>query len=92
MSDPIDHEQLKLEWATRRVSAVRAFYMHLAVFAVVAVLVLAIYRINYGAEFNGWVTWPLVGWAASLVLHGVFTFLFGPKWELQQIETLIETE
>jgi hypothetical protein len=74
--------------ARERVRALRAFYQHLIVYAVVMGMLLLI---NVTSSPVWWVQWPAMGWGLLLVLHGVFTNtgLLGSAWEEKRIAELM---
>ena len=64
-----EHE--KLELAKRRVRAMTGFYIHLAVFLAVLIL---LFVINVAASKVWWVHWVLLGWGVFVVAHAVTVF------------------
>ena len=65
------------EDAKRRVEAKIGFYIHLAVYVVVGILLVAINMTSSAQYF--WAKWPLLGWGIGLVFHGVAVFLLHGK-------------
>jgi hypothetical protein len=71
--------------AKQRVEAKIGFYVHLAVFIGVNVLLTVINLVNSPEVW--WAKWPLIGWGFAVVVHGVVTFLFsGTRVTEQMIE------
>jgi len=76
-------------WAHRRARQVRAFYVHLGVFVVVMVFLLAVNAVTRDQAgsymFDGhmydrdagdwWVIWPALGWGLAVAIHGVVVAL-----------------
>jgi 2TM domain len=61
-------EKEKLARAKKMVVALTGFYVHLAVFAVVLVLLFAI---NATSSGQWWVQWVFLGWGAFVLGHGI---------------------
>ena len=65
----------------------RAFYIHTGVFAAVMALLFVIDYLTSPGRY--WVQWPLLGWGAGLLWHGLSVFRgvsFGKDWERRQVE------
>lgn len=82
-----EHEKLTL--AKRRVEAITGFYIHLAVYVVVMTVLLSV---NLFAGQVWWVQWPLLGWGAGVVGHGLIVFGGQPdfirQWQARKIEEI----
>lgn len=61
------------EREARKILKRRAFYVHLAVYVAVQVVLFAIWAIA-GGGFP-WFLFPLMGWGIGLVAHGAVAFL-----------------
>jgi fatty acid desaturase len=61
-------EEEKLARARRRLAALKGFYIHLFVFAVVLA---ALTVINAAVGGPWWVLWVLLGWGIGLLAHGL---------------------
>ena len=61
--------------AQRRAGAKLRWYTHLAVFVVVNLVIFAMSRYAFGSR--PWSVYPLLGWGAGLVLHGISVFVLG---------------
>ncbi len=61
------------EREARQILKRRTFYLHLAVFVAVQVMLVAIWAL-VGGGFP-WFLFPLMGWAIGLVAHGASAFL-----------------
>ncbi len=72
--------------AQREVAALKGFYIHLIVFVLVNLLLIAI---NLSTSSDWWFQWPLIGWGAGLAGHAVLVWspvsLFGREWEERKI-------
>lgn len=73
----------------------KAFYIHLTVFTLVNIMLIAINILNYEQNGHWWFFYPLLGWGIGLVSHGlsVSSFgLFGPDWEEKKIQEYMEKD
>jgi hypothetical protein len=61
------------QWAIRRVSAKRTFWLHLSVYVLVNALLTLIWVVGSGGDF--WPAWPMLGWGIGLGAHAVSVFL-----------------
>jgi hypothetical protein len=75
--------------AFAKVRRLKAFYIHVAVYAVVMLFLL----INnwFTTAFEPfWAHWPAVGWGLFLALHAIWVYqplpFLGPDWEKRRIE------
>ncbi len=64
------------QWAINRIRAKRAFWVHLAVYVAVNVLLVVIWAA--GSRDYFWPVWPMLGWGIGVVAHGV-TVHVGPS-------------
>jgi steroid 5-alpha reductase family enzyme len=101
MQDPIDstvsdpvrpstpYDRARVAEATRRVAALKGFYVHLAVFALVLA---ALFVINTATGDSWWVQWVLFGWGIGVVAHALAVFGRTPEavasWEKRKIKEL----
>jgi hypothetical protein len=76
------------ERASKRVAARISFFIHLTVYVVVNLLLLAINLLSDRAHL--WFYWPLFGWGIGLLFHGLSVFFFGQVDNLK--ERMIEKE
>lgn len=74
--------------ARERVEAKQGFYVHLAVYVIVGVLLVAI-DLSMTPEYT-WVQWPLVGWGIGVLFHALGVFVFRGRSALT--ERMIEKE
>ena len=58
--------------ARKRAEAKYHFFVHLAVYSLVMLLLVVINLITFGGYF--WFVWPLLGWGIAIVIHGVSAF------------------
>jgi hypothetical protein len=70
------------EKARKRVEEKMGFYSHLAVYAVVNVVLIIINLSTSGGYY--WFKWPLLGWGIGLFFHGMNTFVFGEGSSLKE--------
>ena len=79
--------------AKRRVAAMKAFYIHLAVFTVV-LFGLAAIDIATGPPW--WVHWVFLGWGVGVAAHGLTVFGRLPQavadWEERKLKELINEQ
>ncbi len=78
--------------AKKRVEAKIGFYIHLAVYVVVNILLIII-NLNTSSQYF-WFKWPLIGWGIGLFFHalGVFVFSGGSAIKEQLIEREMKKE
>lgn len=74
--------------AKKKVEAKLSFYVHLAVYIVVNVL-LVLVNITTTPKFL-WFPWPLFGWGIGLFFHGMGVFFFSEGSRIK--ERMIEKE
>ena len=78
-------------WAWRRMLAIRAFYTHLTIYALVNFVLVVI---DLAAPGGPWFFYPLVGWGLGLGLHAAQTFerlpWFSRDWEHAKVEELMQ--
>lgn len=81
-------QQLKTEevQAMNYVKGLIEFYAHLLIYVVFS----SVFLLSGGWHIEG-IQWPFLGWAFSLVMHGLWSHdLFGwmtpPQWELRMVE------
>ena len=65
--------------AIRRIRARQSFQIHLAVFVVVNILLLAIWFVTSRDYF--WPIWPILGWSIGLFFHW---FGISRRWDLTE--------
>jgi hypothetical protein len=75
--------------ARRRVAAIKGFYIHFAIFALVLV---GLFAINAASGRTWWVQWVLVGWGIGVVAHAVAVFSRASQavaaWEERKVREL----
>ena len=83
------NENANLALAKRQVAAIKAFYIHLAVFVLVMGLLFTI-DATTGPEW--WAQWPFLGWGAGLLAHAFIVFGHSPgmiaNWEAKKVEAV----
>src|SRR5215213_3672982 len=79
-----------------RVEAIKGFYVHAAVYAMVN---LGLFAINALTAFGiWWFLFPLIGWGIALTIHGVVLFFFegkgplGKEWEERKTKEMMEKD
>lgn len=79
--------------AVRRVRSIKGFYSHGAIFALV-MTILAVVDVATGSPY--WVQWPLLGWGAGIIVHGLIVYgripLALSDWERRKVEQMIEQD
>lgn len=91
MADGVNqmNEIANLALAKRQVAAIKAFYIHLAVFVTVIGLLLAI-DATTGPDW--WVQWPFLGWGVGILAHAFAVFGQSPgviaNWEARKVEAV----
>jgi hypothetical protein len=76
--------------AKRRAEAKIGFYIHLAVYVGVNILLIII-NLSTSPRYI-WFEWPLLGWGIGLFFHGMSTFVFSGKTFKGIKEKMIENE
>lgn len=74
--------------AKKSVEAKIGFYIHLAVYLGVSII-LTIINLTV-TEGYFWAKWPMIGWGVGVMLHALFTFVFTGKSSMK--ERMIEKE
>ena len=87
---PAPDDGARLARAKRRVAAMKAFYIHAAVFGLVLLGLLAVNAATGGVW---WVHWVFLGWGIGLVAHALATFGRLPEavaeWEERKLQELM---
>jgi 2TM domain len=91
VTEVIMSDQQKLLSAQHYVKALKGFYIHAVVFGCVMT---GLAVINLLTKTELWVHWPLLGWGAALVIHGISIFapirFFDADWEKRQVERRLQ--
>jgi hypothetical protein len=74
--------------AKKRVEAKIGFYVHLAVYVIVNILLMII-NLTTSRQYL-WFQWPLIGWGIGLLFHGLGVFVFSGRSPLK--EKMIQKE
>jgi len=74
--------------AKKRAEAKLGFYLHLAVYIVVNILLIII-NLSTSTEYL-WFKWPLIGWGIGVFFHALGTFVFSGGSVIK--ERMIEKE
>jgi hypothetical protein len=86
---PPDEERLAR--ARRRLEALKGFYIHAFVFAIVLA---GLFIVNLAAGGPWWVLWVLLGWGIGILAHAVTVFGRTPKaiadWEERKLRQLMD--
>ncbi len=78
------------ERAKKRVEAKIGFYIHLAVYVGVNVLLIVI-NLTTSPQYL-WFPWPLFGWGIGVFFHGMSIFVFSGRKFREVKERMIEEE
>ena len=80
--------------AKARVTALRAFYTHTAVYLLVNALLIGIDLVT--SPDSLWFYWPLLGWDIVLAAHALYTFgaggWLGQEWEERNVRELMSRD
>ena len=89
-----DNQADRYAKARRRARRIRAFYIHVAVFVAVSILLHVINLVATPTVY--WAFWPLLGWGIGLLAHGLATYrwmpFFGKEWEQRKIREFMDKE
>lgn len=85
MTTPMHTDQQLREY----VEALRGFYVHLAIYLVVNLMLFLIDMVTPGGP---WFYWPLFGWGIAVLINAVAVFMsgrvFGPEWMNRKVDAL----
>jgi hypothetical protein len=88
MSHP---DEERLDRAKRRLAALKGFYVHLFVFAMVMA---ALFIINLAVGGPWWVLWVLLGWGMGVIAHAVTVFgrtsRLVADWEERKLQQFLD--
>jgi hypothetical protein len=86
MSAQMPEEEI-YQQARKRVEEKKGFFVHLAVYIVVNILLVIIWAFPAGGGYP-WFIWCLGGWGIGILFHflGVFVFSRPSNWEKREIE------
>ena len=84
MSTQLSEEEI-YEEARKRVKAKRDFYQHLAVYVVVNIILVLVWRFAAGGGYP-WFLWPLGGWGIAVLFNFLNVFVFPGRSEKGAIE------
>ncbi|HXX35933.1 MAG TPA: 2TM domain-containing protein [Thermodesulfobacteriota bacterium] len=76
--------------ARKRVEAKIGFYIHLAVYIGVNILLIIINLLTSPQYL--WFIWPVIGWGVGIFLHGTATFIFSGRKFKEVRDRMIEKE
>jgi hypothetical protein len=88
----MDNRDERYEQARARVHKLRGFYIHLLVYGLVNVGLIAL---NLVAGRPFWFIWPLLGWGIGVIAHGLSvagTGVLGREWEERKTREYLERE
>ena len=78
--------------AKRRVRVIKGFYIHLASYIGVMVL---LFFIDFLTGGGWWFYWPLLGWGIGIAAHGLTVFgikgFLGSEWEEKKTRELMNS-
>ena len=79
------------QWAWRRMRAVRGFYTHLTIYAIVNFVLLVV---DLATPGGAWFYYPLLGWGLGLGMHAAQVYerlpWFTRRWEERKIQELMD--
>jgi len=95
MSSTVSDDQAnRYAKARRRVRGIRGFYIHVAVFVAVNIVLHVINVVTTPKVY--WAFWPLLGWGIGLLAHGLATYrwmpFLGKDWEKRTIRELMDED
>jgi hypothetical protein len=77
--------------AKKRVEEIKGFYMHLGIYLVFSLAMLAINEI--ATPDQTWYYWPILIWGAAVAVHAFVVVtenrLLGPEWEDRKVRKLL---
>jgi len=76
----------KYEEARQQVSNLKGFYIHLAIYLAVMVL---LFYIDYSDPGNWWIQWPAIGWGIAVLIQGLSIGIFNSSWEEKKIKKIM---
>ena len=86
----VSEQDAKLMKAKRQVAAIKGFYVHLFVFTLV---MLGLVAINFAVGRPWWVLWVLLGWGIGVLAHALTVFGHTSRriadWEKRKIRRLM---
>ena len=84
MATQLSEEEI-YEEARKRVKAKRDFYQHLAIYVVVNIILVLVWRFAAGGGYP-WFIWPLGGWGIAVLFNFLNVFVFPARLEKGAIE------
>lgn len=87
MAEKLTDEEI-YQRARKRVKDKKDFFVHLAVYVVVNIILVIIWGITMDWHGYPWFIWPLFGWGIGIVFHGLSVFFFEQEtgWERSEVE------
>ena len=70
---------MRREAAIKRLEAKRDFNIHVAIYAIVNVILVVIWAVSGRGYF--WPIWPILGWGVGLAVHGWIAYFQKPIGE-----------
>lgn len=84
-------DRAKFAQAKRRVAAIKGFYIHLVVFALVLAGLLVV---DMATGRDWWVHWVALGWGVGVIAHAFAVFARVPRmvadWEARKLKQLMQ--
>ena len=88
-------EQIKFEYAKKRVEELKKFYRNLITYILVMIF-LAVLNYNQNKWENAWFIWPLLGWGMGIAFHAIKAFQINPtfnkEWEARKMREFMEKD
>ena len=87
MSSRMSEEEI-YKAAKKRVDDKKGFFIHLAVYVVVNLFLIAQWLFITGGVGHPWFFWTLGGWGIGIIIHFLVVFVFERRsnWEQREIE------
>lgn len=90
----MDESNERYEQARARARQLRGFYVHLAWYVAINIMLLAINLLTNRDSL--WFYWPLLGWGIGVAAHAISVFAlggrFGDDWEERKARELMERD
>jgi hypothetical protein len=77
--------------AKERAKAKIGFYLHLATYIIVNLMLIFIWHFATGGGYQ-WFVWPLMGWGIGVLLHGLGVFVFTGSLMERMIQKELERD
>ena len=93
MSSMPPYTEEELSRARKHVEALRGFYGHAMIYALV---IGGLFIVNHFTGGPWWAFWPALGWGIGLAFHALGVFgknrLFGREWEERKVREYLDKQ